>query len=277
MSSSVQMMNSDEARQFVNDNKPDSFTLLDVRQDWEYEEFHLPGARHIPLPELPDRMGEIESDKPVLVYCAVGGRSMAAASLLQGQDYPKVINLVDGAMGWNGDVAFGPMELGMIEFDGKETPVEMVLKAYAMEHALQKFYLDEKAKAQSPDRIELFDELAGFEDKHKDTLYTLYKRLVEGGAPREPFEEQALKTIGEAAEGGVVIQEFIDEYAEAFDTEEGVLQVAAMIEAQALDYYLRCAARAQDNKTRDILQLLAREERAHLKLLGRFMDKRSKG
>lgn len=276
MSSSVQMMNSDEARKFVNANKPDSFTLLDVRQAWEYDEFHLPGARLIPLPELPDRMHEVDSDKPVLVYCAAGARSMSAAELLQGQGYPRVINLVGGAMGWNGDVAFGPMELGMIEFDGNETPVEMVLKAYAMEHGLQQFYLGQASASDSQDRIDLFNELAGFEDKHKDTLYNLYKRLVEGGAPREPFEEQALKTIGEAAEGGVVIQDFIDTYAEAFDTEEGVLQVAAMVEAQALDYYLRCAAQAQNSETTDLLQLLAREERAHLKLLGRFMDRRSK-
>lgn len=276
MSSSVQMMNSDEARKFVNANKPDSFTLLDVRQAWEYDEFHLPGARLIPLPELPDRMHEVDSDKPVLVYCAAGARSMSAAELLQGQGYPRVINLVGGAMGWNGDVAFGPMELGMIEFDGNETPVEMVLKAYAMEHGLQQFYLGQASASDSQDRIDLFNELAGFEDKHKDTLYNLYKRLVEGGAPREPFEEQALKTIGEAAEGGVVIQDFIDIYAEAFDTEEGVLQVAAMVEAQALDYYLRCAAQAQNSETTDLLQLLAREERAHLKLLGRFMDRRSK-
>ena len=70
------------------------------------------------------------------------------------------------------------------------------------------------------------------------------------------------------------LDEFIEEYADAFDKDQGFLQIAAMIEAQALDYYLRCAQRAQSSETQDILQLLAREEKAHLKLIGRFMDRR---
>jgi rhodanese-related sulfurtransferase len=43
-------------------------TILDVRQPNEYEASHLPGARLIPLPELGDRLGELDKDKPTLVY-----------------------------------------------------------------------------------------------------------------------------------------------------------------------------------------------------------------
>lgn len=43
-------------------------TLLDVRQPGEYRAAHIPGAKLIPLPELPERLREIDSDKPVLVY-----------------------------------------------------------------------------------------------------------------------------------------------------------------------------------------------------------------
>jgi sulfur-carrier protein adenylyltransferase/sulfurtransferase len=42
--------------------------ILDVRQPGEYEAGHLPGARLIPLPELGDRLGELDKDKPTLVY-----------------------------------------------------------------------------------------------------------------------------------------------------------------------------------------------------------------
>lgn len=46
----------------------DSLTILDVRQPGEYRSGHLPGARLIPLPELGDRMDELDKDRPTLVY-----------------------------------------------------------------------------------------------------------------------------------------------------------------------------------------------------------------
>lgn len=277
MTQPIQMMNADQARTFMDKNKPDTYTLLDVRQDWEYEEYHIPGARLIPLVDLPDRFEEVDRTKPVLVYCASGGRSMAASVLLEGQGYEPITNMVGGIAAWRGDHAFGPIDLGMIDFTGNETSVEIVLKAYAMENNLQRFYSRRADMAETLERIELFMKLAGFEDKHKDTLFTLYGKLVDPNVPRDMFEGVAFKSVDFAAEGGVDIQDFVEEYAEAFDDDQGILQVATMIEAQALDYYLRCAMRAEDPETRDMLQLLAREEKAHLKLLGKFMDERSVG
>lgn len=273
MTNPIKMMTTDQAKSYMDGHKPDDYVLLDVRQDWEYEEFHIPGARHIPLPELPDRLGEVDRTKPVLVYCAAGARSMAAAALMEGQGYDDIMNLVGGAMAWTGSAAFGPMDLGMVEFSGKEAPVEVVLKAYAMEHNLQIFYTQRSDVAETLERIELFSELAGFEDRHKDTLYTLYKKIIGEDISRDAFEQVAFDSVGFTAEGGIDIEDFIEEYAEAFDEDLGILQVASMIEAQALDYYLRCAMRAESDETRDVLQLLAREEKAHLKLIGKFMDK----
>jgi len=213
-------------------------------------------------------------DKPILVYCASGGRSMAAAALMEGHGYADILNMVGGALAWQGHVAYGPMELGLLEFTGQETPTEVVLKAYAMECRLQKFYVKRADMAENIERIELFMELAGFEDRHKDVLFRLYEKISGEKIEQELFEEKAFAHDDSMSEGGVDIQEFIDTYAEAFDDDQGILQVATMVEAQALDYYLRCAMRAEDEETREVLQLLAREEKAHLKLLGRFMDKR---
>ncbi len=49
---------------------------------------HLPGARHIPLGFLPDRLEEISRDRPVIVYCQSGSRANIAASLLLARDFP---------------------------------------------------------------------------------------------------------------------------------------------------------------------------------------------
>jgi sulfur-carrier protein adenylyltransferase/sulfurtransferase len=66
--SSVKEMEAQEARRWMEGQPPESFTLLDVRQPEEYDGGHLPGAALIPLPQLEQRLGEIDPEKPVLVY-----------------------------------------------------------------------------------------------------------------------------------------------------------------------------------------------------------------
>ena len=56
--------------------------VLDVRTAVEREEIHIPTSVHIPLNRLTQRYGEIQTDRPVVAYCAGGYRSSIAASLL---------------------------------------------------------------------------------------------------------------------------------------------------------------------------------------------------
>ena len=73
--------------------------LIDVRADHEWEAGHLPGAVHISLPELPARVGEIDKDRQVVVYCRGGNRSSMAATALGEAGYD-VAKLSEGAVGW---------------------------------------------------------------------------------------------------------------------------------------------------------------------------------
>jgi rhodanese-related sulfurtransferase len=50
------------------ERKQGEYTLLDVRQPGEYERGRIPGGRLIPLPQLTDRIGEIDPDQPTIVY-----------------------------------------------------------------------------------------------------------------------------------------------------------------------------------------------------------------
>jgi rhodanese-related sulfurtransferase len=61
-------MDRDELKAYMSRNQEGSYTLLDVRQPSEYEKERIPGSLLIPLPELADRAGEIDSTKPVIVY-----------------------------------------------------------------------------------------------------------------------------------------------------------------------------------------------------------------
>ncbi|MDY6864171.1 MAG: rhodanese-like domain-containing protein [Thermodesulfobacteriota bacterium] len=64
----VESMDTNEARAFIADHKEGTYTLLDVRQPGEYEKYRIPGATLIPTPELPNRLGELSRNKPIIVY-----------------------------------------------------------------------------------------------------------------------------------------------------------------------------------------------------------------
>ena len=55
-------------RTFLNEKREDEYNLVDVRAPKEYEEGHLPGARLIPVGELPERLAELDPRKPTIVY-----------------------------------------------------------------------------------------------------------------------------------------------------------------------------------------------------------------
>lgn len=75
--------------------------LLDVREASEWVTGHAPAARHIPLGELPHRMRELPTGKPLLTVCRSGRRSAQAAALLarHGRD---VRNVRGGMTVWAG-------------------------------------------------------------------------------------------------------------------------------------------------------------------------------
>ena len=78
-----------------------SVDVIDVRTHDEWEHGHLAGVRNIPLGELPNRMGEIGRDRPVVVHCQTGARSAIAASVLQASGFPDVNNLSGGYAAWH--------------------------------------------------------------------------------------------------------------------------------------------------------------------------------
>ncbi len=64
----VKTMGADEARDYIRHREEGTFTLLDVRQLKEYEKERIPGATLISMPELPERLGELDPNKPTIVY-----------------------------------------------------------------------------------------------------------------------------------------------------------------------------------------------------------------
>ena len=74
--------------------------LIDVREPWEYEQKHIPGAKLIPLANIPDQLSELPEDKDIYVHCRLGGRSGRAVEYLREQGRPRAINLLGGIEAW---------------------------------------------------------------------------------------------------------------------------------------------------------------------------------
>jgi sulfur-carrier protein adenylyltransferase/sulfurtransferase len=78
--------------------------ILDVREASEAAICSLPGARLIPLGELPQRLGELDPSAEIVVHCKTGGRSARAAALLAGRGFTRVSNLTGGILNWIKDI-----------------------------------------------------------------------------------------------------------------------------------------------------------------------------
>ncbi|MCW2987796.1 MAG: Rhodanese domain protein [Solirubrobacterales bacterium] len=96
MSETGREVSREEAQRLIDEGAQ----LIDVRADHEWEAGHLPGATHVPLDELPERTGEIDKERPVLLYCRGGNRSTMAAAALADAGYDAV-KLSEGIVGWD--------------------------------------------------------------------------------------------------------------------------------------------------------------------------------
>lgn len=74
--------------------------IIDVRGPDEWRRGHLPGALHIPLASLPERLGELDPSARIVLQCMGGGRSAIATSFLVAHGIPKATNMDGGYESW---------------------------------------------------------------------------------------------------------------------------------------------------------------------------------
>lgn len=78
----------------------DDVIVIDVREQWEYDEGHIPNVTHIPMDEISSRLSEIPTDKEVVVTCRSGNRSGQVADFLRQQGYTNIHNMTGGILDW---------------------------------------------------------------------------------------------------------------------------------------------------------------------------------
>ena len=90
---SIENVSVDYAITLINSKK---YLVLDVRGTNERILGHVSNSTHIHLPELSERISELNKNDSILVYCAGGYRSMIAASILKKSGFNNVTNIIGG-------------------------------------------------------------------------------------------------------------------------------------------------------------------------------------
>lgn len=80
--------------------KAGTVRLIDVREEWEYRRRRVPGAALIPLNRLVEGAVTMPHDKPVLVICEHGNRSLVAAQYLRSRGFEGAASVRGGTSAW---------------------------------------------------------------------------------------------------------------------------------------------------------------------------------
>ncbi|MED3660497.1 rhodanese-like domain-containing protein [Ureibacillus sp. FSL K6-8385] len=83
----------------------EDLNIIDVREDFEVANGMIPGAVHIPLGELPERLEELDPSKEYIIVCRSGNRSGKACQFLESQGF-NAVNLEGGMEAYDGELEF---------------------------------------------------------------------------------------------------------------------------------------------------------------------------
>jgi rhodanese-related sulfurtransferase/rubrerythrin len=248
-----------EVRAYMEEHKPEEYTLLDVRQPEEYTEGHLPGSVLIPLGQLHQRLDEIDRSKLAIVYCRSGVRSANGTGVLLNAGFEDVWNMDGGFRAWQGNVATGAPDAGMWWFQDARDPVDYISLAWILEEGAKLFYTRMADQFAPDDAAALFKSLAAAEAHHKDTLRNLYSTLT--GRQEDPLSPDEV-AAHDTMEGGVSLTKVLAwaDGRQAID----VIELAVAMEVNAYDLYLKVGQGLESQESKAILLGLAQEEKVHL-------------
>jgi rhodanese-related sulfurtransferase len=82
-------------------DQTEKFTLLDVREPWEFETANMSGAILIPMGDIPSRIQELDPEDHIIVVCHHGVRSMNVTAWLRQQGFEKAQSMRGGIDAWS--------------------------------------------------------------------------------------------------------------------------------------------------------------------------------
>ena len=263
----------DELEEFRTKTRERNYLLVDVRQPVEYAESHIPGAQLIPLPEIEDRLGELEEDKNLILYCRTGGRSAVAAALIKdaGPRQGLLYNLVGGITGWEGKEL---KDIPHLELFPRDMPLAQTLyRAMNMEKGAWLFYNELAQEYKDAELGDMIKDLGGMEEVHARAIFTYWKKNSPTPVT-DAFEETFERLDGRIMEGGKPISAWMARLGkDPQDRMLRLLELACEIEYYAYDLYRGLAKRDRDTEAVKTYLLLAEQEKAHVRVVTKALDR----
>ena len=265
----VDGLSPEELRRFIRENHEKRYLLVDVRQPGEYENVHIPGAHLMPLPRLADSMDSLPAGKALIFYCHSGSRSLAAASMADGQveGHGPIYNLDGGIMAWNGAMLADTPRVQL--FAGLDVAA-MLKMAMNLEKGALRFYEHVRESRAQASWSEVSARLAQAEMAHARIVYDF---LAKVHSDTEPFETLFDQLEGDVLEGGLSLDRAL-EALDSISTEACLrcLEFALRMEYAAYDLYRTLAEQARSDDARQAFLSLAQAEKAHMRTLSTAIE-----
>jgi rhodanese-related sulfurtransferase/rubrerythrin len=260
----LKSMSAEQLRQLIKTHHEKNYVLVDVRQPEEYRRGHIPGARLLPLRDFVQSINQLPTDKEVVLYCHGGGRSMAAAVMLEEEaPHASIANLTGGMLAWDGVRLADSPQVRL--FEG-QTRTQMLKTAMDLEKGAQRFYEAVASAHDGKPWAQVFARLAKAEVAHARSVYAFRRR---DEAHLAPFEELFEQCQGEVLEGGMTLKTALEQLSQV--PEDACLRMVEMglqIEYAAYDLYRTLSDHSDvDETTRQAFISLAQAEKAHLQIL----------
>lgn len=261
----------EELEGFLNENREDAYTLVDVREPDEYEAEHMPGSICIPALELSARVHELDPEKKTIFICARGAKSLATAIIFEQKVSPAggSYNLMGGLDAWAGRLAYGLPKIRLIGLHD-DLP-RMIVSAMDLEKGAFRFY--QRLEKLMPDEgpVALVRRLAAIEVSHMNLLYSRLKKL-DAQAPDSVTLINSLP--GGLSEGGESVNIMFKRMEAGELSWHSLFEVALEVEMTAYELYRGLGSRleGEDGET---FFALAEAEKEHIRLLLAELDERS--
>ncbi len=247
-------------KSYMLERREHDYMVIDVRQEQEYKNGHIPGAGLIPLDSLENRVGELPVDREVFFYCRSGVRSRAASiiALQSSKPLKKIYNVSGGFLAWEGHVLKDVPKIAL--FDQKASQKELMYQAMDMEKAAQRFYEYMLERHADKSYAESVEQLAKAEIVHAEMIYQYWKNDDTGS-----FDMLYESLKGEILEGGELLSDTIA-ILDAGGSHSciALLEMALSIEIHAYDLYRTMADKGTDHKIKEAFLSIAQMEKQHI-------------
>lgn len=259
----------ERVRAYLAQHEEQDYVLVDVRQPDEYTKGHIPGAILIPLGEIPERMGELPTDKDIILYCRSGKRSKGAAIFVgsQPQVAGTVFNMSGGILAWNGELLPATPQLKVFDLSGGDH--EILLRAMELERGAGLFYSTLSQQHDTAPWAEVLSKLAGAEEAHARMIYRFW---AEGHADPPTFASVYAGLKGDIVEGGIAIAALLAMLADEPSAPcRATLEMALGIEYAAYDLSRNMAHRWRGQPLESVFHAIAEAEKEHMRLVSRAL------